>query len=152
MRFSIFVMSLFMLNCVSTSLADDARSTSSFVDLFFTTLKRTFDTPIVMPNSGQVKFSVEIMLANDVFNLDDALRLFIQQFIIALFNGRIDYLPADWETTHSAYVQVINEINNLLDLIAQRTLSQISMEHVRPLVKSTFVSISCDNKRTMLVE
>ena len=110
-------------------------------DFFLQTLLRTFETPISLTkNTDETIFSLEIMLENDVFTLDDALRLFIQQFLIAIFNDRIHLIPKDWERRFPAYDQVINEINNLLDLIAQRPLSQITMKHVRPLIKSEFLT------------
>ena len=104
--------------------------------MFVKTLIRTFETPIAVQENSKIKFSVEVMLENDVFTLDDALRLFIQQFIIALFNGRIEYFPNDWETRFPAYGRVIDEVNNLLDVIAKRPLPEITMKDIRPLVKS----------------
>jgi hypothetical protein len=114
----------------------NALSSSPVIDMLLNALKRTFETPISVKESEKVKFSLEIMLNNDVFTLDDVLRLFIQQFIIALFNGRIEHFPDDWETRYPAYGRVINEINDLLDIIGKRPLSAITMKDIRPFVKS----------------
>jgi hypothetical protein len=103
--------------------------------LFMTTLAKTFETPISLDETN-AKFSLDIMLENDVFTLDDALRLFIQQFLIALYDGRLDLLPDDWETRYPAYAKIIAEINNILDLIGKRTLSQINMKDIRPFINS----------------
>jgi hypothetical protein len=124
-----------MINGLLVS-SSEAQSSSPVLDLLTKTLIRTFETPIAVSESSKEKFSVDIMLDNDVFNLDDALRLFIQQFLIALVNGRIDYLPDDWETRFPAYARVIRGVNGILDLLAERTLSQISMKDIRPFVKS----------------
>ena len=118
----------------------EQESSSLVFDLFIKTLIKTFQTPI-SEREAKTKLSVNIMLENDVFNLDDALRLFIQQFIVALYDGRIHLLPDDWETRYPAYAKVINEINNVLDIIGQRTLSQISMKDVRPFIKGMPVNM-----------
>ena len=125
-----------MINGLLVSSSKAQSSSSPVLDLLTKTLIRTFETPIAVSESSKDKFSVDIMLENDVFNLDDALRLFIQQFLIALVNGRIDYLPDDWETRFPAYARVIQGVNSVLDLLAERTLSEISMKDIRPFVKS----------------
>jgi len=108
---------------------------SDVQDLLMKTLAKTFETPISL-DEANAKFSLDIMLENDVFTLDDALRLFIQQFLIALYDGRLDLLPDDWETRYPAYAKIIAEINNILDLIGKRTLSQINMKDIRPFINS----------------
>jgi hypothetical protein len=118
----------------STSQAQSS-ALSPLFDLFTQALIKTFQTPISL-SEDDAKFSLDIMLANDVFSLDDGLRLFIQQFLIALYNGRLHLLPDDWETRYPAYGRVINEINNVLDLLDKRTLSKISMKDIRPFIKS----------------
>ena len=126
----------FIMMSIGSIPFSDAQSSSPVLDMFIKTLVRTFETPITVQESEKVKFSLDIMLKNDVFTLDDVLRLFIQQFIIALFNGRIEHFPDDWETRYPAYDRVINEINDLLDIIGKRPLSEITMKHIRPLVQS----------------
>ena len=114
-------------------------SSSSVKDVLLQALIRTFETPISLnKNADETVFSLEIMLENDVFTLDDALRLFIQQFILAIFNNRVHLIPDDWESRYPAYDQVINEVNNLLDIIGKRHLSQITMKDVRALIQSEF--------------
>ncbi len=116
----------------STSQSDFS---SDVQNLLMKTLAKTFETPISL-DEANAKFSLDIMLENDVFTLDDALRLFIQQFLIALYDGRLDLLPDDWETRYPAYAKIIAEINNILDLIGKRTLSQINMKDIRPFIQS----------------
>ncbi|CAF3738763.1 unnamed protein product [Rotaria magnacalcarata] len=104
-------------------------------DLFLKALIKTFQTPI-SPAGDNAQLSVDIILANDVFNLDDVLRLFIQQYLLALYNNRYHLIPSDWETEYPAYSKIMTEVNNILDLMGRRKLSEISVKDIRPLIKS----------------
>jgi hypothetical protein len=111
-------------------------TSASTMDLFIQTLIRTFETPISSESAGKGKFSVQVMLNNDAFNLDDALRLFIQQFLVATLHGHIDLMPESWQSDYPGYAQVIDELNKVLDLIGVRPLSGISMRDIRAFVQS----------------
>ncbi|CAF3207345.1 unnamed protein product [Rotaria socialis] len=113
----------------------NAESLSMDPDLFLKALIKTFQTPI-SSGGDNAQLSVDIILANDVFNLDDVLRLFIQQYLLALYNNRYHLMPSDWETEYPAYSKIITEVNNILDLMGRRKLSEISVKDIRPLIKS----------------
>jgi hypothetical protein len=121
--------------------SNPVQSSSPVLDLLMRTLVKTFETPISRSGT-KMPLSVDIMLDNDVFNLDDALRLFIQQYILALVDDRIDLLPADWEQKYPAYGRVINAVNNVLEIIEKRKLSDITMKDIRPLVTGKSIWLS----------
>ncbi|CAF1343699.1 unnamed protein product [Rotaria sordida] len=123
-----------MISGFSTSISESKLSTS-VSDLFINALIKAIKTPISL-NEVNPTLSVDIILENDVFTLDDVLRLSIQQFILALYDNRNDLVPEDWETQYPAYSKVLQEVNNVLDLIGKRTLSEIHMNDIRPLIKS----------------
>ncbi|UJR31169.1 hypothetical protein I4U23_018676 [Adineta vaga] len=133
---------------LTTSESSSSSSSSAIPDFFLKALIRTFSTPISFDETKS-KFSLEIMLANDVFTLDDALRLFIQQFILGLYDGNYHLLPDDWETRYPAYGKVIGEINRVLDLISERTLSEIDMKDIRPLVATLTPTAFADLRRLL---
>lgn len=109
-------------------------------DLLFKTLMKAIQTPISISETNS-RLSVDIILENDVFTLDDILRLFIQQYLIALYNDRYDLIPDDWESKYPAYARTVKEINNILDLFDQRKLSEISIKDIRPLIKSKLFNV-----------
>ncbi|CAF3664106.1 unnamed protein product [Adineta steineri] len=134
-----------MVSGLSASTSENPLLSPAY-DLLMKTLIKTFTTPIAI-NEAKAKFSVEIMLANDVFTLDDALRIFIQQFLLALYDGNYHYIPDDWQIEYPAYARIIGEINNILDLLAERTLSKISMKDIRPFVESLTPTAFIDLQR-----
>ncbi|CAF1179853.1 unnamed protein product [Adineta ricciae] len=123
-------------------------SSSAMSDLLIKALVKTFSTPISFDETKS-KFSLEIMLANDVFTLDDALRLFIQQFLLGIYDGNYHFLDDDWETKYPAYGRIISEINRVLDLISERKLSEIGMKDIRPLVATLTPTAFVDLQRLL---
>ncbi|CAF1126425.1 unnamed protein product [Rotaria sp. Silwood1] len=114
----------------------EAQSSNPIVDLFMKTLIKTIQTPISLDEANPT-MSVDIILENEeIFSLDDILRLFIQQFILALYDNRLHLVPEDWETRYPEYSKVLSEVNNVLDLIGKRLLSQIKIKDIRPLINS----------------
>lgn len=114
---------------------------SPVIDLFVDVFRRTLTTPMVPEGTKNSPFTLKTILNSDVFTLDDGLRLFIQQFMIALFNGHIDHLPQEWEKNYPHYDRILTEINNVLDLIEKRTLTQISMKDILSFTESKYLII-----------
>ncbi|CAF0789732.1 unnamed protein product [Didymodactylos carnosus] len=96
-------------------------------------LKKTIYNP---DDTTKLSFQNVLNLGNDQFNLDDILRLFIQQYILSLIDTRIDLMPKDWMEKYPKYNKVILEINQFLELLNQRLLGQITIRDIRPLIDS----------------
>ncbi|CAF4937563.1 unnamed protein product, partial [Rotaria sp. Silwood2] len=52
------------------------------------------------------------------------------------YDNRNHRVPEDWETRYPAYSKVLSEVNNVLDLIGKRVLSEIKLKDIQPLIKS----------------
>ncbi|CAF3170103.1 unnamed protein product [Rotaria sp. Silwood2] len=143
MMSSTIIVLVLMISGLSMS-TSEAQSPISAFDLFAKALIKTIQTPISL-NDDNPTMSVDIILENDeVFSLDDILRLFIQQYILALYDNRNHLVPEDWETRYPAYSKVLSEVNNVLDLIGKRVLSEIKLKDIQPLIKSLTPAVLVD--------